>query len=463
MLSYLHNIVSFSIELKCILLTIIKWIYFIYWFSNNYDIIKTNSYYAKQLKNKLENLGILGIKLGQYLCTRTDVSTDIIKNELQSFLNNNKIHPIKYTNIILEKAGINNNIILGEIIGSGSLSQVYRCRFSAKPMTKCQLKDHIWQNQELVIKVNHPDLSKLRNEIYAIKSIIKVLSYFTKFKFFINIDWNQFFSMLEKQINLNNERINMEKYYSIYSKKEVFSDITIPQYIMGNEDFIIMTYCNGKTLNTYSRNSMQYKKAHNLLVISTIHTFFLHQIVHGDIHEGNILVQDDGTISIIDFGICIDFIDDEYVGIFAMMIFEKNPTIENMKKAIIALIQPKDIYNNTIDIEKNTTNVYNDYMKIYDNNTNLSINNAFIIVVDIFKKYNILIKNNILYYFINMLLLEGLSPYNDINKLSVALALSYMMKNNFFRDKCNLFLEDFYYNTIQFISPVMIEEHDLKI
>jgi len=223
-----------------------------------------------------------------------------------------------------------------------------------------------------------------------------------------------------------------------------------------------MTYCEGKTLNNYSRDSEIYKKAHNLFAVSTIHTFFAHQIVHGDIHEGNILVRDDGTISIIDFGICIELSEDEYKGIFAISQFENNPTIENMKKAIIALIQPKDIYNNIINIDLATIEVYNDYMNIYNSNIKTNINNTFTQIMNIFKKYNILIKNNTIFYFINMVLIEGLSPYN-INKLSVGIASLYMIKHNFFREECNTFLEDYYNDVMKDLSPEIIDKYNLKI
>jgi predicted unusual protein kinase regulating ubiquinone biosynthesis (AarF/ABC1/UbiB family) len=441
MLSYIINCIK---TILYILVSIIKWIHTIYWLTSNYKVIQIDRSYAKKLKNKLNNLGILGIKFGQYICTRSDITTDIMKEELKVFLNNNTLHSIKDTNIILEKAGIINNITLGEVIGSGSFAQVYQC---------------VYQNRNLVIKVNHPNINNLKYEIVAIESIIKVLSCFNKFKFFINIDWKQFFNMIEKQIDLNNEKKYMEKYYSIYNNKQ--NDITIPQYIIGNEDYIIMTFCEGKPLNTYSRDSDIYKNAHNLFAISTIHTFFAHQIVHGDIHEGNILVRDDGTISIIDFGICIELIENEYTGIFAISQFENNPTIDNMRKAIIALIEPKDIYNNPINIEISTQNVYNDYMKIYNINK-LSFNNTFTIIIDIFKKYNILIKNNTLFYFINMVLIEGLSPYN-INKLSIGIASFYMMKNNFYRNECNTFLEDYYTDIMKDLSPEIIDKYNLKI
>ena len=435
MITYIFNI----------LLTMIKWVHFVYWYGKNYNMIKIDKLYAKQLKNKLMNLGILGIKFGQYICTRSDITTEIMKEELKVFLSNNIIHSMKDTNIILEKAGIINNITLGEVIGSGSLSQVY----------KCQLKNNIMQGQDLVIKVNHMNTSKLRYEICAVKNIIKLLSCFNKFKVFINIDWNTFFNMLEKQIDLNNEKKNMEKYYSIYNN--ITTDITVPQYIMGNEDYIIMTYCEGKLLNTYARDSMQYKKAHNLVMCSTIHTLFLHYIIHGDCHEGNILVRDDGSISIIDFGICIEHEEEDITGIIALSQFENNPTNMNCYKLLKATIKPYDIYNNSIDINKISDNI----CKSYNINKNIKLHDTVKIIEEHTIKNNVLIKSNFLTYLINIVLLESLSPYNEKIDMSTIIAITYMKTNNFLIKDFHI-IDEYYNNLVKKIPSELIQKYNLE-
>ena len=418
----------------------IKWIYTIYWFTNNYKMIQTDKLYAKQFKDKLNNLGILGIKFGQYICTRSDITTDIMKEELKVFLNNNILHSIKDTNIILEKAGIINDIILGEVIGSGSFAQVYRCTY---------------QNRDLVIKVNHPSINNLRYEIVAIKSIIKLLSCFNKFKMFINIDWNQFFNIIESQINLNNEKKYMDKYYSIYNNN---SDITIPQYIIGNNDFIIMTYCEGKPLNYYPRDSIQYKKAHNLLMCSSIHTMFLHYINYGDVHEGNILVKDDGTLSIVDFGICIEINEDEFIGLNALSKFENNPTYNNCYNLLKAIIQPKDIYNNIINFDK----ISNDICRSYTYTKNNKMNETISIIEKCALENNILIKANFLTFLLNVVLVESLSPYNEIVDMSTIIAITYMKRNNFLIDDFHI-IDDYYNNLLKKIPVELIDKYNLKI
>ena len=93
----------------------------------------------------------------------------------------------------------------------------------------------------------------------------------------------------------------MEK--NIYQEK--IHEIRTPRYITGNSDFIVMTFCSGKPLNSFPKESLTYKRAHNLFFASSVHTFFVHQITHGDVHEGNILVNDNdeqNIVKIIDFG-----------------------------------------------------------------------------------------------------------------------------------------------------------------
>ena len=135
-----------------------KWMVFIGWLSWNYTRINNDPYYAKKLKEYLESLGILGIKLGQYLCNRQDICSDVMKNELEEFLSNNPIHSITHTNAILEKWGVT-DIELGEVIGSGSLTQVYRCNKKGS-------------DEKLVLKIKHPERNSWRY-ITRTRSLLK--------------------------------------------------------------------------------------------------------------------------------------------------------------------------------------------------------------------------------------------------------------------------------------------------
>ena len=372
------------------------------WFGYYYQDIKVNREYAVSLRNKLENLGILGIKIGQYLCNRSDISSDIMKEELTHFLNNNIIHDIRHTNEILNKANID-NIIIGDVIGSGSLTQVYRCMLPG------------YGNSELVLKVKHPEVNNLIKEIYIVKKILSLFSYYKKLNFIINIDWNDFFILLEKQLDLNNEKDNLLLYHNIYMNNMYnYDEITIPQYITGNEDFIIMTYCEGKPLNEYNKDTMQYKKAHKLLTCSTLHTFFCHQIIHGDIHCGNILVKDNGNISIIDFGVCINFTEEENKGIYAICRFNSNHNKESCSEIINALVQPYDIYNNIIDLNIITDMIMTHFNTMSEDEiNNTTAIDIFNHITNLVRNNNNLIKGNIILYFMNIMLIQGLSPYSE--------------------------------------------------
>ena len=442
----LKSIQNFFKKQYNLIIILISWLRFMYWLGRNYNNIKNNRDCAKLLKEKLENLGILGIKLGQYMCTRIDITSDIMKEELQGFLNNNKTHGMDHTMNILNKANIN-NIIIEDIIGSGSLTQAYMCRL---PLYST--------NETFVLKVKHPEIANMNNEIYVVKKIIRFMSCFNRFKFFINIDWNGFFNLLEIQLDLNNEKRFMEKYYSMYNNN---SEITIPRYIVGGSDFIIMTYCMGKTLNCYNRDSTIYKKAHNLFACSVYHTFFTNMILHGDIHEGNILVRDDGTISIIDFGICIEFSDDDIKGIMATSKFENDPTKENLYNFVNGIIYPYDIYNKNINMNNIVSKIYDDYNNVYSKEKLTNFNDNINRIITNLKQYNVIMKNNILLYLLNVLLISGMSPYNEKYNMTPIIALSYMKKNKFFTKECELFLNE-YYNIMYKKIPIdLIKKYNI--
>lgn len=420
-----------------------KWMYFLAWMYFYYDKAKHSSEYSKQLRIQMEKVGILGIKLGQYMCNRMDISTECMKIELQVLLDQNKIHPMKHTLELLSKHNMT-YIKVGELIGSGSLTQVYRC----------SLEDQL----NLVLKIKHPDVDQLHTEIKIVKRIIRVLQCIPRFRMLINIDWDEFFSLLEEQIDLRNEIKNIQKYERIYKNK--YEEIETPQFIYGNEDFIVMTYCEGKPLHMFSKSDPLYKKAHLLFCSSFLHTLFTYQLIHGDIHEGNILVKENGHISIIDFGICLSMSIEQYYGYFSIAKFQYEPTYEHCYDSIESLIHPYSIYYKKIDLNHITTHIYDSYMNEY--HTKNQLTKTFVTILTTYiQKYNVMLRGNMLSYFMNVLLLEGLSPYKESDEMSSILAVSFMRKQEFFMKECGNTLDQYYLMLMSKMSHELLEKYNI--
>jgi len=390
-------------------------------------------------------LGILGIKLGQYLCNRKDICSDIMKNELQSFLSSNKTHSFEHTKEILDNAMVN-NLVIGNVIGSGSLTQTYLCNIEGN-------------DDKLVLKVMHPEVRYLKTEIVALKRILKFFSYFGKYKILVNVDWEKFFHLIEQQTDLNNEKKYMQKYYDIYNGK--MTEVEIPRFIQVNNEYILMTYCEGRPLNEISRDTPLYDKAYYNFACSFMHTFFVHQIIHGDIHEGNILVKDNGDISIIDFGICIELTEDQYKGIFATSRFENNPTVESCLEFVNAVIEPHDIYGNKIDMYKLSKECSEEYVKYTKGQIQETINKFFNIIIGFVQRYNVLMKGEILSYFLNMILIEALSPCKERINMTSFKAIILMKKNPFYVKELDFILDEYYTELKKKFPDDLIEKYDV--
>lgn len=420
-----------------------KWIQFLFWLYRNYTYIQSEVLYSIQLKEQLENLGCLGIKLGQYLCNRPDIITPPMKIGLSSLLNKNKIHPLSYTKEILKKANME-HVILGDIIGSGSLAQVYRCTYN--------------DDSNLVIKVNHPEVYQLPDEISALKNIIYMLRCLPRFSFLINMEWDDFFQSIKDQIDMTKESIYLKEFYTIY--KDV-DEIQIPNVIVGDKDFIIMTYCEGETLDKFSRDDPIYIKAHNLFVCSMLYSGLEHKLLHGDIHEGNILVKKDGTISIIDYGLCIRISMEQLIGILAISKFELNPSYENCENMVYALIHNRTITDDDILFPELTRELHNKYKDI--NCKEILLKDMFDIIMDTAHKYKVIVRGNIMAYFMNTILLESLSPYKEKEEITNLIAMTYMKRHPYFLKNSNGYIEEYYNNAYAKANPLLIEKYNLKV
>jgi predicted unusual protein kinase regulating ubiquinone biosynthesis (AarF/ABC1/UbiB family) len=406
--------------------TIFTWIYFILKISFNFKWITTTLEGGLYLKKCLINLGIIGIKLGQYLYTQRYILNNNVRNTLESLLSHNKVHTPDETikMISFDKSNKFNLIIdqvkYNEVLGSGSLAQTYIC----------YLKN---DQKKYVLKVSHPDVLKLKYEINILKYIVKIISYFKK----ININWNDFFNNLLEQCDLTIEGDNIIEFNKIYKN---YDKIEIPQLVYSHKYFIIMSFCEGISMNKLNRSSKEYLLATNLVASSFLHSSYKYNIVHGDLHQGNILVKENGSISLIDFGICkriksenndILYVYEDFVYNLNFTILEKITKLNLEQQKISFELGKKFIIDYNVnmpkDIDPDAKNMYflpslGDYCFIN----------------------NIVLDSDVLYFIMNLILLESYTKSDKYNGNILLRTLSYMKRDKFFMDEMGEYVLKFY-------------------
>lgn len=409
--------------------TSFKWIFFIIKVSLYFKWITTTLEGGLYLKNQLINLGIMGIKLGQYIYTQRYLLKDESRNMLEPLLSHNKVHtPLETINMVsLDQVNIFNFLIdrinYNTVLGSGSLAQTHVCYLKNDP-------------NKYVIKVAHPEVVKLKNELLIVKYIIKVVSYFKK----ININWDDFFNNIAEQCDMKIEANHLIKFYEIYKN---YDRIEIPKLMYCNTHCIIMSYCEGTQMNLLDRKSKQYIVSTNLVASSFLHTLYKHNIVHGDLHQGNVLVKDNGNIALIDFGIC--------------------KTSSNEKNNNILYVYEDFVYNANYDILEKITKLNHEQKKIsfelgrkfiIDYNLNMpKINtvdpdakNMYFLpsLREYCFKNKIVLDSDFIYYIMNMILLESYTKSSVYNGNILFRTLSFMKTDEFFMEEMRDYILQFY-------------------
>lgn len=219
-------------------------------------------------------------------------------------------------------------------INSGTVALVYKAKLNDK---------------DIIIKVLRKNIR--RKITRGIDTVILVFEIINFFKNIFGIDsdlqainiliFNR--DLLIEQSIFLNEINNTEEFDKICRKTH--RNIYIPHvykefsYDVSNE-IIVMEYINGKTfaeLNT--QELVDFKKSDNKnLHYFIMETYTLYNLIHCDLHTGNIIYSNDNKIYLIDFGI-IHRIDDNELKLIQDLFFcIKNNNIDRLLKIIVKLI-----------------------------------------------------------------------------------------------------------------------------
>ena len=256
---------------------------------------------GEKLCDALEKMGTTFIKLGQFLATRPDILGNEVASDLEKL--QDKLPPFisnEAKKILLNEIGENNfkNIEeLSDPIAAASIAQVH--------LAKLKLED---QTVEVAIKILRPDIEKVFNEeldaLMLLAYIVENTVAKTKRLKLIEV-----VHLLREITNIEMDlRFEAAAANELYENTKYDEGFTVPKIYWPYTTKRILTL---DKVNGVSIREMDLLKQNNVdlkILSQNLIQHFLRQAVrdgffHGDMHQGNLFVNNNGEIIPVDFGI----------------------------------------------------------------------------------------------------------------------------------------------------------------
>jgi len=304
---------------------------FIYY---KYDKLSYLSKSGYQITNLAENLGPIFIKILQSLAYRVDVCPSEVISNFKNLTDNVKPDPSLINKINIE--GLTDI----QIEGGGSIAQVFSGYLNG---------------EKVAIKVKRNNILKEINDNKKI--LIPWLKLFNYFYPYINIinRFNTLFNTIEVQANFLTE-YNNQKLYTDFLEEFKFSNIRIPKLYdeLCTDEYIVMEWIDGVKLNSdiIKERKINTDNIINNLIKFMIDPLFEYDVIHGDLHPGNVLLDENNNLCILDFGLVCHIDPDTQVSYTQLVKFLKRRNKEKIYNWLLSdFLISKD--NNFTDTFKN--------------------------------------------------------------------------------------------------------------
>ncbi|MGY0694712.1 ABC1 kinase family protein [Virgibacillus sp. FSP13] len=253
---------------------------------------------ASEYREKAIKLGGVLIKVGQFLSTRADFMPEVFIRELTGLVDRVPPAPFSYAKGVMEEEwGGNVDDHLSELlekpIASASIGQVYQAKLSDGTLVAIKVRRY------RVKEIFQIDFKALKIVFW----LIRILTSFGK-KADLHALYRELIFVMERELDFEQE-LNFGTYF-----KERYTDypsIHIPTYYenLCTNKVLVMEWIRGAKITDtayMAEHHISAKQTANILFDFYFDQFFNPGYFHADPHAGNVLLQEDGTIAIIDFG-----------------------------------------------------------------------------------------------------------------------------------------------------------------
>ncbi|MFC2948959.1 ABC1 kinase family protein [Virgibacillus sediminis] len=253
---------------------------------------------ASEFRETAVRLGGVLVKVGQFLSTRSDFLPEAFIRELTGLVDQVSAMPFEISKELMEEewnSSLDKNLktIEPESIASASIGEVYRA----------ELKD----GTKVAVKVQRHRVREIfRKDFVALKMVFWIIKVFTNFgrKADLTALYKELVRVMDRELDFRQElkygNYFLERYRNMPS-------IHIPSYYnhLCTSRVLVMDWVEGAKITDVQYVNEQRLNPEQLA--RTLFDFYIDQFLHpgyfhADPHAGNILVQENGKIAILDFG-----------------------------------------------------------------------------------------------------------------------------------------------------------------
>ncbi|WP_203114711.1 AarF/ABC1/UbiB kinase family protein [Alicyclobacillus sp. TC] len=253
---------------------------------------------AREYRSIALSLQGLWIKIGQFLSTRADLLPDVFLHELDNLVD--QVPPVPWQQVekVMREAWHGDiSSVLADVehhsVASASIGVVYRGK--------------LHDGTEVAVKVRRPGIDRIiRADFRAIRIVIFLMKRFRRFRKMA--DWSALYRelvlVIRDELNFRKEMENGQYFQDKYAERK---DIHIPRYYpeFTTRSVLVMEWMEGakvSDIDFLEAHGLNRKELAERLFNAYAEQIFFGGKFHADPHPGNLLVQSDGTIVFLDFG-----------------------------------------------------------------------------------------------------------------------------------------------------------------
>lgn len=250
---------------------------------------------AERVKNAILDLEGLFIKIGQLLSVLSNYLPSQFQEPLEGL--QDKIPARPYSEIRAR--------IIKEL---GDAPEKLFVKFSESPIAAASIaqahRATTKEGKEVVVKVQHANIEEMSQvDLEIIKKLVHLVGWMFEIKG-LDYTYIQIRKMIEEELDFRKEAVSMQA-IKTNLKEEAKFIIPEPQLEFSTGRVLTTTFCEGVKIGDVQQMTewnIDRRDLSNRLIHAYCQMVFVDGFYHADPHPGNILVQQDGTIVLLDFG-----------------------------------------------------------------------------------------------------------------------------------------------------------------